>query len=225
MRIFYANEEIKNICKNHSLDLNAETILKEFEDCLGKKICVLEYSETESHIKTMEIQNVQDKTLKTVIVKYDNRTTWPFSKKVKRIFRVFDHSSIPLLIAGSYTPFCLIALDGNIKGKIVVCVVWLCGVLAIVLNIINLDRFEKINLVLYIAMGWAVVFALKDIILALPKNGFILLAAGGIAYTTGIIFYKMTTVRYMHSVWHLFVTAGSLAHFLCVAMYVLPMTY
>lgn len=149
---------------------------------------------------------------------------FPF-EKVKRIFRVFDHSSIPLLIAGSYTPFCLIALDGNIKGKIVVCVVWLCGILAIVLNVINLDRFEKINLVLYIAMGWAVVFALKDIILALPKNGFILLAAGGIAYTTGIIFYKMTTVRYMHSVWHLFVTAGSLAHFLCVAMYVLPMTY
>lgn len=149
---------------------------------------------------------------------------FPF-EKVKRIFRVFDHSSIPLLIAGSYTPFCLIALDGNIKGKIVVCVVWLCGVLAIVLNIINLDRFEKINLVLYIAMGWAVVFALKDIIRALPKNGFILLAAGGIAYTIGIIFYKMTTVRYMHSVWHLFVTAGSLAHFLCVAMYVLPMTY
>ena len=149
---------------------------------------------------------------------------FPF-EKVKRIFRVFDHSSIPLLIAGSYTPFCLIALDGNIKGRIVVCVVWLCGILAIVLNIINLDRFEKINLMLYIAMGWAVVFALKDIIRALPKNGFILLAAGGIAYTTGIIFYKMTTVRYMHSVWHLFVTAGSLAHFLCVAMYVLPMTY
>ena len=149
---------------------------------------------------------------------------FPF-EKVKRIFRVFDHSSIPLLIAGSYTPFCLIALDGNIKGKIVVCVVWLCGILAIVLNVINLDRFEKINLVLYIAMGWAVVFALKDIIRALPKNGFILLAAGGIAYTTGIIFYKMTTVRYIHSVWHLFVTAGSLAHFLCVAMYVLPMTY
>jgi len=149
---------------------------------------------------------------------------FPF-EKVKRIFRVFDHSSIPLLIAGSYTPFCLIALDGNIKGKIVVCVVWLCAILAIVLNVINLDRFEKINLVLYIAMGWAVVFALKDIIRALPKNGFILLAAGGIAYTTGIIFYKMTTVRYMHSVWHLFVTAGSLAHFLCVTMYVLPMTY
>ena len=149
---------------------------------------------------------------------------FPF-EKVKRIFRVFDHSSIPLLIAGSYTPFCLIALDGNITGIIVVCVVWLCGILAIVLNIINLDRFEKINLMLYIAMGWAVVFALKDIIRALPKNGFILLAAGGIAYTTGIIFYKMTNVRYMHSVWHLFVTAGSLAHFLCVAMYVLPMTY
>lgn len=149
---------------------------------------------------------------------------FPF-EKVKKLFRVFDHSSIPLLIAGSYTPFCLIALNGNIKGRIVVTVVWLCAIVAITLNVINLDRFEKINLILYIAMGWAVVFALKDIIAALPEKGFILLAAGGIAYTAGILFYKMTKIRYMHSVWHLFVTAGSLFHFLCVIMYVLPMTY
>lgn len=149
---------------------------------------------------------------------------FPF-EKVKRVFRIFDHSSIPLLIAGSYTPFCLIALDGNVKGTVVVTVVWRCAILAITLNVINLDRFEKTNLVLYIAMGWAVVFALKDIIAALPVNGFVLLTAGGIAYTAGIFFYKMTKVRYMHSVWHLFVTAGSLLHFLCVVMYVLPMTY
>ncbi|MBR4036880.1 MAG: hemolysin III family protein [Oscillospiraceae bacterium] len=149
---------------------------------------------------------------------------FPFGK-VKRIFRIFDHSSIPLLIAGSYTPFCLIALDGNAKGTVVVAVVWRCAILAITLNVINLDRFEKTNLVLYIAMGWAVVFALKDITATLPENGFVLLTAGGIAYTAGIFFYKMTKVRYMHSVWHLFVTAGSLLHFLCVVMYVLPMTY
>ncbi len=149
---------------------------------------------------------------------------FPF-ERVKKLFRIFDHSAIPLLIAGSYTPFCLIALDGNPKGLIVVAVVWICAIVAIVLNVVNLDRFEKLNLLLYVAMGWAVVFALKDIINALPKNGFILLTAGGIAYTAGIIFYKMTKIRYMHGVWHLFVTAGSLLHFLCVVMYVLPMTY
>ena len=149
---------------------------------------------------------------------------FPF-EKVKKLFRIFDHSAIPLLIAGSYTPFCLIALDGNPKGMIVVAVVWICAIVAIVLNVVNLDRFERVNLLLYVAMGWAVLFALKDIIRALPKNGFILLTAGGIAYTAGIIFYKMTKIRYMHGVWHLFVTAGSLLHFLCVVMYVLPMTY
>ena len=149
---------------------------------------------------------------------------FPF-EKVKKLFRIFDHSAIPLLIAGSYTPFCLIALDGNAKGMIVVAVVWICAIVAIVLNVVNLDRFERVNLLLYVAMGWAVLFALKDIISALPKNGFTLLTAGGIAYTAGIIFYKMTRIRYMHGVWHLFVTAGSLLHFLCVVMYVLPMTY
>lgn len=163
----------------------------------------------------------------SLVIMYTMSTLYhafPF-ERVKKLFRVFDHSSIPLLIAGSYTPFCLIALSGNIKGRIVVAVVWLCAIVAITLNVINLDRFEKINLILYIAMGWAVVFALKDIVAALPENGFILLTAGGIAYTAGILFYKMTKIRYMHSVWHLFVTAGSLLHFLCVVMYVLPMTY
>ncbi len=163
----------------------------------------------------------------SLIVMYTMSTLYhafPF-EKVKRIFRIFDHSSIPLLIAGSYTPFCIILLDGNTKGIVVACVVWLCAILSIVLNVVNLDRFEKLNLALYVFMGWAALFALKDIVLALPQNGFILLAAGGISYTVGIIFYKMAKIPYMHSVWHLFVTLGSLLHFLCVVIYVLPMTY
>ncbi len=149
---------------------------------------------------------------------------FPF-ERVKKLFRVFDHSSIPLLIAGSYTPFCLIALKDSPKGTVVVTVVWLCAAAAIALNVINLDRFEKYTLVIYIAMGWSVLFALNDIVAALPQPGFLLLLGGGLAYTAGIVFYKMTKVRYMHSVWHLFVTLGSLLHFLCVVMYVLPMTY
>ena len=138
----------------------------------------------------------------SLIVMYTMSTLYhafPF-EKVKKIFRIFDHSSIPLLIAGSYTPFCLIALDGNVKGITVVLVVWRCAIVS-------------------------AVAAIKDIATALPKVGFGLLAAGGIAYTVGIAFYKMTKIPYMHSVWHLFVTLGSLLHYLCVVMYVLPMTY
>ena len=163
----------------------------------------------------------------SLIVMYTMSTLYhafPF-EKVKKIFRIFDHSSIPLLIAGSYTPFCLIALDGNVKGITVVLVVWRCAIVSVLLNVINLDKFEKLNLALYVFMGWAAVAAIKDIATALPKVGFGLLAAGGIAYTVGIAFYKMTKIPYMHSVWHLFVTLGSLLHYLCVVMYVLPMTY
>ena len=163
----------------------------------------------------------------SLIVMYTMSTLYhafPF-EKVKKIFRIFDHSSIPLLIAGSYTPFCIIVLDGNIKGIVVAAAVWRCAILSILLNVINLDRFEKLNLALYVLMGWAALFALKDIVLALPQMGFLLLAGGGVAYTVGIVFYKMTKVKYMHSVWHLFVTLGSLRHFLCVVIYVLPMTY
>lgn len=163
----------------------------------------------------------------SLIIMYTMSTLYhafPF-EKVKAIFRVFDHTSIPLLIAGSYTPFCLIALQGNTKGKIVISVVWICAIIAILLNIIDLEKYEKYTLCIYVVMGWAILFAIKDIVAALPRNGFYLRLAGGISYTVGIIFYKMTSVKYMHSVWHLFVSLGSLLHFFCVLIYVLPMTF
>lgn len=163
----------------------------------------------------------------SLVVMYTMSTLYhafPF-EKVKKLFRVFDHSSIPLLIAGSYTPFCIIALEGNPKGVLVASVVWICAALAIAMNVINLEKFEKYTLIIYIVMGWSVLFALKDIVRSLPKGGFILLLLGGLSYTAGIIFYKMTKIRYMHSVWHLFVTMGSVLHYLCVVIYVLPMAF
>lgn len=162
-----------------------------------------------------------------LIVMYTMSTLYhafPF-ERVKKLFRIFDHSSIPVLIAGSYTPFCVIALQGSRKGLAVITVVWRCALTAIAMNVINLDRFEKFTLIIYVVMGWTALTVLKDIITALPQSAFILLLAGGIAYTAGLIFYKMNRVRYMHSVWHLFVTLGSVLHFLCVVMYILPMTY
>lgn len=163
----------------------------------------------------------------SLIILYTMSTLYhafPF-EKVKKIFRIFDHASIPVLIAGSYTPFCLIALEGNPKGIFVVCVVWACAALAVALNAVNLDRFEKFTLLLYVIMGWAVVVAVRDVAAALSFPAFMLLLGGGISYTVGIVFYKMTRVRYMHSVWHLFVSLGSVLHFLCVVIYILPMTY
>lgn len=148
---------------------------------------------------------------------------FPF-EKVKEIFRIFDHTSIFILIAGTYTPFCLLALRGNPKGVLVAAVVWICAVAGIVMNAVSLEKTEKLGLVLYIVMGWAVIFVIKDIVTALMGPAFWLLLAGGLSYTFGIVFYKLK-YKYMHSIWHLFVFSGSLLHYLCVAMYVLPMSY
>ena len=148
---------------------------------------------------------------------------FPFDK-VKKVFRVFDHASIFILIAGTYTPCCLIGLYGNVKGIWVTVVVWTCAVAGIVMNAISLEKTEKLSLVLYVIMGWAIVFVIKDVVRALWGPGFWLLLAGGLAYTGGIVFYKMK-FKYMHSIWHLFVLAGSVLHYLCIVMYVLPMRY
>lgn len=145
--------------------------------------------------------------------------------KAKEILRIFDHASIFLLIAGSYTPFCLIALEGNLHGKIVAFAVWACAIIGVVLNAIDLKKTEKLGIVLYVIMGWSCIAVIRDILAALSTPAFWLLLAGGLCYTLGIIFYVMKKVRYMHGIWHIFVLAGSVLHFLCISIYILPMAY
>lgn len=162
----------------------------------------------------------------SLVVLYTMSTLYhafPF-ENVKKLFRIFDHSSIFLLIAGSYTPICAIALRENPKGKLILTVVWVCAIAGVALNAVSLEKFSKVSLILYVAMGWAVCFIFMDVVRAIPQNAFWLLLLGGIAYTGGIIFYKSKT-KYMHSVWHLFVLAGSIFHYLCIVLYILPMNY
>ena len=144
--------------------------------------------------------------------------------KAKAILRVFDHTSIFFLIAGSYTPFCLVALEGNPRGVAVAAAVWICAVLGIALNAISLKKTEKLGTVLYVVMGWSVIMVIRDVIAVLPMPAFWLLLLGGIAYTGGLVFYAIKR-KYMHSIWHLFVLTGSVLHYLCIAIYVLPMAY
>jgi len=141
-------------------------------------------------------------------------------KKTKRVLRVFDHCCIFLLIAGTYSPYTLVALRGPI-GYTLFFAIWGVAVLGVVLNSINLKRFEILSLVLYLLMGWAAMLAIRPLYLALPPTGFWLLIAGGVVYTLGVIFY-VGKWRYAHSVWHLFVLAGSVLHFLSVILYVIP---
>ena len=146
------------------------------------------------------------------------------SPRAKEVLRIFDHTSIFLLIAGSYTPFCLIALQGNPRGLFVVAVVWGCAIMGIILNAVSLKKTEKFSTFLYVLMGWSVLLVMKDVIAVLPGPAFWLLFLGGIAYTAGLLFYAVKK-KYMHSIWHLFVLAGSVLQYLCVAIYVLPMAY
>ena len=136
------------------------------------------------------------------------------SSRAKEILRIFDHCSIFLLIAGTYTPFALVTLREH-RGWLLFAGPVAAAVVGITLNAISLRRFEKLSLACYVAMGWAVVFQAGTLAAALSPAGLVLLVAGGICYTGGILFYKLRR-PYMHGVWHLFVLAGSVCHFLCV---------
>lgn len=140
--------------------------------------------------------------------------------EVKRALRVMDHCSIFVLILGTYIPMSLLVVGGR-TGWMLFLTNTTLAVIGITLNAIDLKRFDRLSLVLYALMGWLIVAALRAIVQALPPLGLGLLVAGGVAYTVGIIFYKSQR-RYMHFVWHLFVLAGSVLQFFCIALYCLP---
>lgn len=135
--------------------------------------------------------------------------------RAKNVFHKFDHISIYLLIAGTYTPFCLTALRGWI-GWSVLGVVWGCAILGAVLKAISIGKRVRLSTILYVLMGWVILIAIKPLYHAMSFNGFMLLIAGGISYTFGTIFFIRDQVKYNHSVWHLFVLGGSVLHFFSV---------
>lgn len=143
--------------------------------------------------------------------------------RVKRIFRIFDHCSIFLLIAGTYTPYTLVTLRAVTTwiGWTIFGLVWGAAVLGIILNCIDIKKFSKISMLCYISMGWCIVLSINTLITGLDTLGLILLFAGGVMYTVGAIIYGIgAKVRYMHSVWHLFVLAGSIFHFFSILFFV-----
>ncbi len=135
--------------------------------------------------------------------------------RARNLFRKFDHMAIFLLIAGTYTPFCLTALNGWM-GWTLLAVIWTFAIVGIVMKAFFTGRHEWVSITMYILMGWMVVPAIKPIYEALSLNGFILLVAGGVAYTIGTFFYMSSRISYSHSIWHLWVLAGSVLHFFAV---------
>ena len=143
--------------------------------------------------------------------------------KAKKVFRILDHCSIFLLIAGSYTPFALCTLREYdlATGWIIFAVIWIMAILGITLNAIDLKKYKVFSMICYLAMGWCIIVKINLLPALLGIKGFILLLAGGIVYTIGAILYGIGKKRkYIHSVFHIAICIGNLLQFLCILLYV-----
>ncbi|MGB3648947.1 MAG: hemolysin III family protein [Desulfobulbales bacterium] len=135
--------------------------------------------------------------------------------------RIIDHASIYILIAGTYTPFTLVTLKGPI-GWVIFGITWGLALTGIILKLFFTGRYKLISTLVYVFMGWVIIFAIKPLIHNLPREGLLWLVAGGMAYTIGAVLYMITKVKFNHAIFHLFVFIGSASHFVAVYFYVLP---
>ena len=145
------------------------------------------------------------------------------TRRLKRILKILDHAAIYLLIAGTYTPFTLVNMRG-FWGWTLFSLVWSLSAFGVLWKLFHVERFQIVSTLVYIAMGWLVLIAVKPLFAAVPLWGIAWLAAGGMFYTVGVLFFGMKRLRYNHAIWHLFVMAGSVCHYFAVVLYVLPRT-
>ena len=139
--------------------------------------------------------------------------------KAKKVFRVIDHCDIYLFIAGCYTPYCL-SLIGGVTGWVIFAIIWACAVIGVLLNAIDLEKFIIPSVLMYLVMGWMIIFSYDSIATLLPTPGLVLLIAGGISYTVGAILYAIgSKKKYFHSVFHFFVLLGSILQFFSILLY------
>ena len=140
------------------------------------------------------------------------------SPRLKHILRIVDHSAIYLLIAGTYTPFVLLYFDGGWVWTLL-CLEWGIAVVGIILKLFFTGRFGIASTIAYIVMGWLVVVGMKPLLVSAPMGSVILLAAGGLLYTGGVVFFAWSRLPFNHAIWHLFVLGGSICQFLALALY------
>jgi len=158
----------------------------------------------------------------SLVLLYLSSSLYHGSKKetTKKILRIFDHSSIYLLIAGTYTPFCLVTLR-SIGGLAVFCTLWTLTAIGITLKIFFTGRFNGVSTLMYLLMGWIVMLVMKQFVIAITLTGFLWVLAGGLFYSLGVIFYALEKKPFFHTIWHFFVMGGSACHFLAILFYVL----
>jgi hemolysin III len=146
--------------------------------------------------------------------------------RARRVFHILDHSSIYVLIAGTYTPFTLVSLRGA-QGWVLFGVVWALAVAGVVSKSVAMDHFTRgflagVSAAVYLIQGWLAIFVLRSLFHAIGWHGMFWLIGGGVAYTLGIVFFSLDHFPYFHATWHIFVLAGSIAHFFAILLYVVP---
>ena len=175
-------------------------------------LCVLaSYFGTVSHVLSYLVYGC------SLILLYTSSTLYHAlpAPKVKSLFKILDHSSIYLLIAGTYTPFLVLNLKGHL-GYTLLAIIWAIAILGIVFKVFYTGRFKVLSTLLYIGMGWLIIFAYDPLKETMNPEAMNWLIIGGITYTFGTIFYLAKKIKYTHAIWHLFVLAGSIFHFVAI---------
>ena len=159
----------------------------------------------------------------SLIILYAASTFYHSAKKseLRNRLKIIDHASIYILIAGTYTPFTLVTLNGTI-GWVIFGISWGLALTGIILKLFFTGKYNLISTIMYVLMGWIIVFAIKPLINNLPLEGFLWLLAGGISYTIGAILYSIKKIKFNHAIFHMFVLNGSFCQFMSVFFYVLP---
>ena len=161
----------------------------------------------------------------SMIVLYLASTLYHKSKNeiVRYRLNIFDHAAIYVLIAGSYTPFVLVSLNGT-EGFIIFSIVWSIALIGIIFKIFFTGRFNLLSTILYLAMGWLIIFSFNNLMTNLDFNGLVWLISGGVAYTIGAILYSSDKLKLNHAIFHVFVLLGTFCHFISVYFYVIPVS-
>ena len=159
----------------------------------------------------------------SLIILYGASTLYHSAKKpvLRNKLNIIDHASIYVLIAGTYTPFTLVTLKGTI-GWVIFGISWGLALTGIILKLFFTGKYDLISTIMYVFMGWVIVFAIKPLIHHLPLEGLLWLFAGGISYTIGAILYSINKIKFNHAIFHMLVLIGSFCHFVSVFFYVLP---
>ncbi|WP_226065167.1 PAQR family membrane homeostasis protein TrhA [Kaistella polysaccharea] len=161
----------------------------------------------------------------SMIILYLASTLYHSATKPKLRYRlnIFDHAAIYVLIAGSYTPFALVSLNGS-EGFIIFSIVWAIALMGIIFKLFFIDRFTLLSTILYVAMGWLIIFSSHTLLSNLSAKGVMWLISGGIAYTIGAALYMSNKLKLNHAIFHLFVLMGTFCHFISVYYYVIPVS-